>query len=196
MIRYRLHFLLLIVAALAFRLAEDVDLSIRIAGVNHFLFVLMGVLHATALVVSLRSRKAHYVVSALSFVILAAVWSAATPMLALASWPLWNLLPEGGPRFVSIFVIGSAVGSAGYWLLVRLFWLKSLRRVDCFRTVLLCVAATLLSFPVNMLDQSGKHYYESLFYPAAWWFAFSISLYWSEMSGLAKKSTPAMASAS
>jgi len=74
-------------------------------------------------------------------------------------------------------------------MLVRLFWLKSLRRADCLRTVALCVAATFLSYAVlEALPQSIADRIMSLTFTAAWWFAFSISLYWSEMSGYPNKS--------
>jgi len=201
MIRYRLHFLILLVAAPVVWLARDVDTSVRIAGFNlSFYFVLIGVLHATSVAVSLRNRKSARLIDVLSFVTLAAVWSAATPILALWSSALWNLHSEpvvrGGLDFILILVTGSTIGAAGYWLLVRTFWLKSLGRMDCLRTVALCVAATLVSLVLGMLDQSGKDYYGTLLFTIAWWFAFSLSLYWSEMSEQAKKSTPVIANAS
>ena len=58
---------------------------------------------------------------------------------------------ELGP--FSILLIGSAIGYSGYWLLVRQFWLKSLRRADWLRTVGLWVTATLLAgLATGMLD--------------------------------------------
>jgi len=191
MIRYRFHFLILVVAAFVFWLAKESDFAY---------YELMGALHATAVVVSLRNRKAHHAMLALCFIVLAAAWSAATPVIAYRSLALWSLFPQapngGGLAYILMWVAGSAVGSAGYWLLVRLFWLRSLGRADCLRTVALCVAATLLSFPVAMLDQSGKDHYATVLFTVAWWLAFSLSLYWSEVSGQAKKSTPAIATVS
>lgn len=174
-------------ASLLFWLAKEFDFV--------WLFELMGALHATALVLSVRSRRPHrHVILALSFIALAATWSVATVFVALWSPNLWNLLAfREGLGVVAIWVTGSAVGSAGYWLLVRLFWLKSFRSTDCLRTISLCVAATLASFGLALLDQSGKDHYATLLLTVAWWFAFSLSLYWSEMSGLAKKSSPARA---
>jgi hypothetical protein len=193
-IRYGLHFPLLIVGLLLLWLAQDIDLRIRIGGANPSYDVLVGALHATSIVVSLRNRKPNNLILALSFIALAAVWSGATPILALWSTALWHL--QGGIDIVLIIVTASAIGSAGYWLLVRLFWLESLRLVDCLRTVALCVAATLLSFTVGMLDQRGDRDFKSLLLVAAWWFAFSVSLYWSEISRHANKPTPAMANVS
>jgi hypothetical protein len=83
---------------------------------------------------------------------------------------------------------GSAIGASGYWLLVRQFWLKSLRRADWLRTVALCVVGTLLSaVAVDALNPSTEIF--SPIITIAWWFAFSISLYWSEMSAYANQST-------
>lgn len=193
-IRYSLHFPLLIVGLFLLWLAQDVDLRVRVGGANPSHCLLMGVLHATSIVVSLRNHRANSLVLALSFIALAAVWSGATPILALWSTALSHF--HDGTFIVLTMVIGSAIGSAGYWLLVRLFWLKSLRRADCFRTVALCVAATLLSFAVGMLDQRGGGDITSLLSLAAWWFAFSASLYWGEISRHTNERTSAMASVS
>ena len=76
-IRYSLHFTLLIVAVVVLYLARDLTLLARVFNFNFFPVGLMGVLHAAAIVVSLRDRKAVHSISALSFIILAAVWSAA-----------------------------------------------------------------------------------------------------------------------
>ena len=205
-IRYSLHFPLLIVALLVFWLAEGIHFPVWISNFDFFQYGLMGVLHATALVVSLRDRKANNPFIALCFIALAGVWSAATPIVGLWGSIVWTpifrapfmeSLRPSGIGFVFIFVTGSAIGAAGYWLLVRLFWLKSLRRVDCFRTMALCMAATLLAFAaIEVLPKNVPVRVTSLILAAAWWFAFSISLYWSEMSGYAEKSTEAMAGAS
>jgi H+/Cl- antiporter ClcA len=205
-IRYSLHFSLLIGAIFIFWLARDVHFPAWISNFNSFHYGLMGVLYATALVVSLRDRKANDPIIALCFIALAAVWSAATPILGLWGSIVWSWIPlpeisrPSDLGFVLIFVTGSAIGAAGYWLLVRLFWLKSLRRGDCLRTVALCVAATVLSYAVvevlpQGLDRTHSADITDLILTIAWWFAFSISLYWSEMSGQAKKSPEAMVSA-
>lgn len=192
-IRYNLHFPALIVAMLVFWFAKDARFPFWKAEMNFFQYGLMGVLYATALVVSLRHRKTNHPIIALSFIMLAAVWSAATPILGLwgsVVWiPLADLLRSSGLGGAAILLTGSAIGAAGYWLLVRLFWLKSLRRMDCLRSVSLCVVATLLAcaaaeaLPKNVPDDVT-----SFILTVAWWFAFSISLYWSETRGHADKS--------
>lgn len=191
-IRYKVHFPILALAAIIYWLLQNVDFAVRAFGLNVFDYLLMGALHSASIVVSLRTRRASYPITAPSFVVLAAAWSAATPILALSSLVVWGPLMEKafrvkGLSVVFAFLVGSAIGSAGYWLLVRLFWLKALRRADCFRTVALCVAATLVSNGVGMLDQLGDSGFTSTLFTVAWWLAFSGSLYWAEIRGCATK---------
>ena len=199
-IRYSLHFPLLIVAMLVFWLAKGVYFPYWIANFDLFHYGLMGALHATCIVVSLRDRKANLPIIALCFITLATIWAAVTPIWGLWGSVLWTPLAEtlrrSDFRWVFLLLTGSAIGAAGYWLLVRLFWLKSLLRADCFRTVALCVAATLLSYAVlEVLPQSIADRTMSLMFTTAWWFAFSISLYWSEMTRYPNKSAEAMVNA-
>jgi len=205
LIRYSIHFPALMVAMLVFWLAKNIRFPIWISNFNFFLYGLMGVLYATAFVVSLRDRKANHPTIALFFIMLAAVWSAATPILGLWGsivwtpifWtPLAEIVRSSGFGLVLMLVTGSAIGAAGYWLLVHLFWLKSLRVADCRRSVALCVAATLLACAVTELQpKSVPHAVTSPILTAVWWLAFSISLYWNE-NGHAEKSAEAMVSAS
>jgi hypothetical protein len=154
----------------------------------------MGILPATCVIVSLRDRKSAYPTVALSFILLAAAWSVATPIIVLlgnmALSPVLEPALDKVPRqeivtsvvFFALFVGGSAIGSSGYWLLVRLFWLKSLRYADWLRTVLVCAAATLLSaIALGGLNPNADFF--GLILTAMWWFAFSLSLYWSKTSG-------------
>jgi hypothetical protein len=147
--------------------------------------LMIGALHATSIVVSLRDLKAFRLIVALSFVVLAAIWSAATIILTLWSSPLLNPIVEGlhGSDYAPfvLYVVGSIVGASGYWLLVRLFWLRSLRPGDLVRTIALCVGGTLLSVGALVVLQTRVEISETLM-TVGWWFAFSISLYWSEMS--------------
>ena len=178
-IQYRRHCGAVIGAAGLFLLSLplfDSDLPTRIGRDTSFyaFFGVIGILHATAIVASLRDRRARRPIAVLSFIALAGVWSASTIILGLWSSSLWELLPSAvlheSARFVLLFGITSAIGSAGYWLLVRLFWLNSFRTADCLRTILLCVAATLASAILG-----------PFFWTVAWWFAFSLSLYWCEI---------------
>jgi hypothetical protein len=195
-IRYRVHFAILIVAIIVFWFAKDLALGAQYFNFDFYSYGLMGAFHATAVVVSLRGWSPWRPVLALCFILLAIIWSAATPLMGL--WgsvilfaPIKNILPRGDFSFILIYLVGSAVGCSGYWLLVRWFWLKSLRRTDWLRTMALCVAAT-LSSAVLLEVLNPRRDVGSLVLTEAWWFAFSISLYWSETSGYAKRSAAAM----
>jgi len=202
-IRYGLHFATLAVAAVIFWLAKDLYLPYWISNFDFFHYALMGALHATCIVVSLRDHRAtHSIIAfpiyALCFIMLITILSAATPILGLWGsivWaPLGDILREKHLGGYSILLTGSAIGASGYWLLARLFWLKSLRRVDWLRTLSLCVTATLLAeLALGMFDgyvRGAPKLNADIISPVltvAWWFAFSISLYWSEVSEQADK---------
>lgn len=192
-IRYGLHFGILPIAVFIFWLAKDAALGDRTLNYRACHYGLMGGLHAISIVVSLRDRKMARPIKTLGFVLLAVVLSAATPILALwggaVTWaPVLVDLPPNPTRATILFLItGSALGSAGYWMLVRLFWLSSLRFVDLLKTVGLCVVGTSLAVATSTVLSLGKGDARSadlseLALTAIWWFAFSISLYWSEMS--------------
>jgi hypothetical protein len=204
-IRYNLHFPALIVAALIFWSARNVHFLERTFNFDFFHYGLMGILHATCVVISLRDRRAtHTIIGftcyALCFVALAGALSAATPILGLWGSLLWTpittFLPPDPRNGIIIFLTGSAIGASGYWLLVRQFWLKSLRRTDWLKTIALCVAATWLSsFASEALHpKMGVEVFDFII-TAGWWFAFSISLYWGEMSGNVSKSIASAESA-
>jgi hypothetical protein len=208
-IRYGVHFAILTVAAVIFWLAKDLYPRYWIFNFDFFQYALMGALHATCIVVSLRDHKANYQIIAfpiyaLCFIMLVTILSAATPILGLwcgaIVWaPLGDMLREKHLGGYSILLTGSAIGASGYWLLMRLFWLKSLRRADWLRTISLCVTATLLTeLALDMFDGYGRGVAKlnadiiSPMLTATWWFAFSISLYWSETRHQADRSTQAV----
>jgi hypothetical protein len=126
----------------------------------------------------------------LCFIALVTAMGALTPILGLWATIIWTPLGDAfaarvGPAL--IFVTASAIGASGYWLLMRFFWMRTLRRRDWLKTMSLCVTATLLA--VCFLEMFGGYKRgvakldHALFYPiltVAWWFAFSISLDWSE----------------
>jgi hypothetical protein len=147
-IRYDLHFLILALAALVLWFAKDLDLPASIVDFRVVHFGLIGLLHALAVVISLRDRNAVRPITALCFISLAAAWSIATPIVALWTsfvwYPISLLFPRGEPSFMLLLLHGSAVGALGYWGLVRQFWIRSLRRADLLKTLAVCMAATLL----------------------------------------------------
>jgi hypothetical protein len=207
-IRYGLHFAALTVAAVTFWLAKDLYLPYWISDFDYFHYALMGALHAACIVISLRDhRSPHPIIAfpiyALCFVLLATLLSAVTPILGLWGSIVWapisDILRENHLGGYMIFLTGSAIGASGYWLLIRLFWLKSLRRADWLRTALLCVAATSLAgFVLGMFGGYVRGVAKlnadivSPILTVSWWFAFSISLYWSETKEQANKSAQAV----
>lgn len=193
-IRYNLHFPILIAAALAYWWAIHHD--VWILGFDYFHPGLTGALHSTCIVVALRHRRARdstvpFPILAFSFILLVTLLGAVTPILGLWCSIVWSpvvaILP--GLRNIGLILItGSAIGSAGYWALVRMFWMKSLGRTDLLRTVALCVSATLVVEAYGYAVPSGfsitwpqiAGHLAELFLTITWWFAFSISLFWSE----------------
>lgn len=193
-IRYSLHFPVLIAAALLYWWAIHYD--VWIFGFDYFHFGLTGALHSIAIVVALRNPRPGepifvFRVQALWFIALATLLGAVTPILGLWGSIVWAPISTFVPIPYSsnfIFITGSAIGSAGYWALVRRFWMPSLGRADLLRTVALCVSATLLvaaygyavpsGFSITWPELGGHLF--SLLLTITWWFAFSISLFWSE----------------
>jgi hypothetical protein len=118
-------------------------------------------------------------------------------LLGSIAWsPFADILRENNLGGDAIFLTGSAIGASGYWLLVRMFWLKSLRGADWLRTVALCVTATLLALhALQMFDGYVRGVAKlnadtmSPILTVAWWFAFSISLYLSDKSEQTYKPT-------
>ena len=163
---YRRHFLLLgagtVVLGLMTRLPS------LFSGRLFLLFGVAGALHATAVVLALRSRTSWP--SRLAFVVAAAAVSVAAPLGAL---PLAGLVKlEVGTVVFATLALTSAFGAALYWLLLRGWWAPGLSARSLLATVGACVAAPLgaalatglLSLPRDVL------------LPALWWLAFSASL--------------------
>lgn len=94
--------------------------------------------------------------------------------------PYSRVLGDAG--FALVLLSASAFGASGYWILVRLFWLKSLRSADLIATVALCMITTAVSWMgAGILKSLGSVDVSDLLPTLAWWVAFSISLYWSEV---------------
>jgi len=204
-IRYGFHFALLALAALAY---DAMRVFIFGFSLDSFLFTygLIGFLHATTIVVSLRDHELDGAWKEVFFIALAAGWSVVTAfswMIGVIIGAAFSDLMSGlqAPPAVSltfVFLIGSAIGSSGYWLMVRLFWVKSLGFVDWLRTVAFCLAATLsASIVMEGLGQLDLNKMKTdLPWTVLWWVAFSASLYWSETKKVAHKSLQSAESAS
>jgi hypothetical protein len=171
------------------------------AGNARFLtfFALIGAIHATSMVLSLRYRATP--VRGAALVALAALLSVVTPFLGFAVTPVLPFVmplvlrllpflkaigdstPGDSARFLFVVTGASACGASGYWFLVRWFWLKPLRFVDFFRTVTLCVFATSVAFVIPAVLVSMNRDVAGYLPTVLWWFAFPGSLYWSESTG-------------
>jgi hypothetical protein len=168
--------------------------------------------------ISLNDRRAtHPMIAfplyALVFITLTTIWSAFTPIMGLWGSIVWSpivaFLPPSPNNLIFVLITGSAIGALGYWLLVRWFWIRSLRRIDSLKTVTLCVFATLLTVIYEYAAPSGLdltrpklwgHLFDwgRLFDPLptiTWWFAFSISLYWDETNITPRKRVIALGTA-
>ena len=192
-IRYGFHFSMLAVSGVVLWFARNVEFYFpdRVFDFTLTFFGLMGALHAASIVLSLRDRTIIRPITASCFIALATLWSAVTPILGLWCSIVWapvvHLLPVSPYNAIFLFLAGSILGASGYWVLVRLFWLKSLRRADWLRTIGCCAVGTALSFAVcELLPSTPGVAYAGTMWVAlsvSWWIAFSLSLYWSEMRG-------------
>ncbi len=185
-IRYGIHFAALAVAAVIFWMLRDVHYWISDFNLH---YALMGALHATSIVVSLRGRKT--VLRALGFITVAAALSTFTPFLSIFGSVVWfpfaDILREMDLGADAILVTGSVIGASGYWLYVRRFWLGARRRASWIWPVALCAASTLLvGLIVRMFDGYDRGVAKidtetiSPMLTVAWWLAFSTGLYLSE----------------
>lgn len=185
---------MLILAVIVLSLSNFALDSVPAGDIRFFSFFgLVGTLHATSIAVSLRNGTS--LTLRIAFIAAATVLSGVTMLLAIVIAPELELIRSGSLRLFFFLALASALGASGYWLLVRWFWLKSLSSTGLIKTVPLCTAATLISWGVGMLiallpwawhDGTMKTtpgIIISDLPTAAWWAAFSGSLYWSELGG-------------
>lgn len=173
-IHYERHFISLAVAAAALFFVMQLSFP---PWLDRFtsLFALTGALHALAVVVSLRGRVGH--LRQVSFIGLTALLNAATPLLALWIRARADFGDTGNLGLLLVLV--SAFGACGYWLLIRALRLVVLRFPALLVAIALCVGATLFSFFVARRIPMPRDIADIL--PiAAWWAAFSMSLYVSD----------------
>ena len=183
---YKRHFVALILAALFLAFTPSIQDAIGVGNAQFVaIFGLPGALHSISLVVSLRRRSSA--LQRVVFVMLATVWSVAATLLAMGTPFLLGRLFEGsGDKGILIIAgLASALGTLGYWLLIRGFWLRSLKIGDLIPTLALCVLATVLSWvgaAYALPQSSSSPYVLSIFFliMPAWWTAFSASLYITE----------------
>jgi|GEM_PF-3175360 hypothetical protein len=181
-LHYQRHFLTLIPAAMLLWLITTVEDAVPPSTGRWVLFFgAMGALHSASLVLSLRDKSAIAPAKAIIFITLVSavsVFAPFTPLFSLA------LTPFGGdsPRLLFALTFASAFGASAYWLLLRFFWLRSLRFANLATTIAMCCSATLLGWfgaawlaSGQPLSTPGRSQILRRF--LAWWVAFSLSLY-------------------
>jgi len=181
-LNYKVHFGALLLAMIALWLTYSLTIPDWIERAV-YVYGLVGVLHACALVVSL--PKSAAVLRRVTFVALAGVASvlqAWVPALIFpALWMIPGMRTSDSPIFEVAWLFGATFFGAAYWLLVRGFWLRSLKLVNLLITLVLCGGTTL--FAVTSAGELAVSRGVSAILPtAAWWVAFSISLYVGEGS--------------
>jgi hypothetical protein len=195
-IRYRLHFLILIPAAVVLWFVSRAGDAIPDRGSDFFLFFsAMGVLHASSLVISLRDRTVVTPGKVIIFISLVGVLSVVTvfsPWLLVPFLKVFGQSPmHGQSKTLMVFVIlafASAFGASGYWLLLRSFWLKSRKFVNLITTIALCSATTVVSFLDAGSLTSRSRNIGDLVPTLGWWAAFSFSLYCGDLKWRSEKS--------
>jgi hypothetical protein len=195
-IRYRLHFLILIPAAVLLWFVSRVGDALPDRGSDGFLsLAAMGALHASSLVISLRDRRVVTPGKVIIFISLVGVLSVVavfSPWLLIPFLKVFGQSPmHGQSKTLMTFVIlafASAFGASGYWLLVRLFWLKSRTFVNLITTIALCSATTVVSFLDGGSLTVRSRDIGDLVPTLAWWVAFSFSLYCGDLKWGSEKS--------
>ena len=134
-------------------------------------FALYGALHSTTLVIALRapwpaSRKA-------AFVAISACLAALSVLTAL-NLNRYLVTPWGVAAPAVPLTLSSALGAAGYALLIRVFWIPALPRKASICISLCCAVATLAALPSGMY----LHILRGWWFAIIWWSAFSLALWY------------------
>ncbi len=155
-------------------------------GVNRLivLVAMAGLFHAASVALTLQPRPPR--LRSLLFLAIAAVLSIGTPILGVAlSGPILDLLSSSNNvvadvGVIGIFVLAVALGTAAYWLLIRWYWLDWLSGSDLRITLLACVLAVIVAFPLTPYATAAIGRDAGLIPFLAWWAAFSWSLAFTE----------------
>jgi hypothetical protein len=164
-LNFRLHFILLsvaivILAGLSFLPLYDNPL---------FACAANGILHATAIVASLRASATA--LRRVSFVALAAGLSIMSLYIAIIVLVALSILPDS-QRLPAVLVIASMCGAITYGSLVRIFWVRGIRPRVILGLAAVCSGATLIGYVLKLrFDWSGTWWLVAI-----WWLAFSLSL--------------------
>jgi hypothetical protein len=162
---FRLHFILLsvaiiVLAGLSFLPLYDDPL---------FACAANGILHATAVVASLRDSTTA--LRRVLFVALAAGLSIMSLYVGIIALVALSILPDS-QRLPAVVVIASMCGAITYGSLVRIFWVRAIRPRVILGLAAVCSGATLSGYILKLrFDWSGTWWLAAI-----WWLAFSLCL--------------------
>jgi hypothetical protein len=162
---FRLHFILLsvaiiVLAGLSFLPLYDDPL---------FACAAHGVLHATAVVTSLRASTTA--LRRVLFVALAAGLSIMALYVGIIALVALSILPDS-QRLPAVVVIASMCGAITYGSLVRIFWVRGMRPRVILGLAAVCSGATLIAYILKLrFDWSGTWWLAAI-----WWLTFSLCL--------------------
>jgi len=132
-------------------------------------FAINGALHASALVLALRSPQSLRRKSC--FVALAAGLSVFTMYVGIMGLVLFAAVP-GNERLYAVLGLCSLSGAITYGSLIRLFWIRNFSSRLILAMAFLCVLATSLGF----FAKTYADFLGGWWLAAAWWFTFSAAL--------------------
>jgi hypothetical protein len=162
---FRLHFILLsvaiiVLAGLSFLPLYDDPL---------FACAANGILHATALVASLRASTTA--LRRLLFAALTAGLSIMSLYVGIIALVALSILPDS-QRLPAVVVIASMCGAITYGSLVRIFWVRAIRPRVILGLAAVCSGATLSGYILKLrFDWTGTWWLAAI-----WWLTFSLCL--------------------
>lgn len=133
-------------------------------------FSIYGALHASAVIVTVRSVEPPW--RSLGFIASGALLSMLNGSWSLLAYRLSGSLP-GMAKPALLLAASSGVGAAAYATLIRRCLAADLGAGAASRIAAGCVAATLAVLGSGLYRQGGV-----LWFAAAWWFAFSVGLWY------------------
>ena len=170
MLNYARHFCLLICLTVVLAVTSTLSVAPTLVGA----FGLYGALHASAIAVSLREPKPLR--RQVLFIVSGATLSMASLSFGLLVIRIGGALPGMSKPAVSL-ALSSGIGAAAYALVLRLCFDAPLAPPAVGSIALGCVLATLAVLGSRLYLHGG-----SLWFAAAWWFAFSAGLWRADMA--------------
>ena len=138
-------------------------------------FLIYGALHATALILALRTRMT--IRRKCSFIVLAAILSVVAVHVGIVGRQLSGA-PPASAAFYSLLGLSAAIGAASYATLIRLAGLYALTAWELTVISVGCVFAAL----VGALTASHVHFLGPWWLAVLWWYTFSGGLWYFDHS--------------